>query len=130
MIQMTIVSVLTRVLTVLVCWLLLMGLPLIFFHPPLEPGDLKVFLGFFYALLLFLGTVLARTWGGKGLLFMASPFLVLFTGLAVRVTLVEGPGVLDKLPALNFLAIYGVTFLAWRLGARWYSPAREEGKLL
>lgn len=128
--QARVFTILARTLAVMVCWLILMGVPLLLFRSPLGPDDLKRFLGVFYALLLFTGFTLSRAWGIKGLLLMAFPFLVVFTALGLR-TLVNGAmAPLDKLTSLNFFAIYGVLFLAGRLGARPTSPRVDDGKLM
>jgi hypothetical protein len=116
--QARVYTILARALSVMMCWVVLMGLPVLFFRPPLGPEDLKVFLGVFYALLLVVGTFLARAWDLKGLLLVAFPFFVLFTALGMRAWLAAGPAWQDKLPAMNFLIIYGVIFLAWRLGVK------------
>lgn len=108
-------SILARSLAVVVSWLVLMGLPLMFFHAPLGTADFKRFLGVFYALLLFVATVVMRGWGASSLLLMALPFLALFTALGVRPLLEPA---MDGITSLNFFAIYGVVFLAWRLGKR------------
>lgn len=129
MLQVRIFAFLAKFLTVMVCWIIVMGLPLLFFRPPLDPFQMKVFLGVFYALLLVTGTVISRSWGAGGLVFMAFPFLLLFGLVAGRAIGGEGPGD-DAWGALNFLAIYPVTWLCWRLGSRWKSPAREDGRLL
>lgn len=109
--------VLGRILAVMLSWVFLMGLPLLFFRPPLGAQDLKQFLGVFYALLLFNSTVIARMVGTKALLLMAFPFLVLFTALGMRAVI----GGAALVSSLNFFAVYAVVFLAWRLG-KWRAP--------
>jgi hypothetical protein len=99
-------------------WVILMGLPVLFFRPPLGPQDLKLFLGVFYAQLLFVGTVIMRMAGTRWLLVLAFPFLVLFTGLAMRTFMDQTVVGWDKATSLNFLAVYAVLFLCWRLGRR------------
>jgi hypothetical protein len=110
--QARVYEILARALAVMLCWVILMGLPVLFFRPPLDRSDLKLFLGVFYAILLFTGTVLERSYGTRSLLLMAFPFLVLFTALGMR-NLLEGT---NLVASLNFLAVYAVLFLAWRLG--------------
>ena len=114
--QRRVYDVMARALAVMVGWIVLMGLPLLFFHGPLDVSQLKPFLGVFYALMLAIGTVLSRAWGGSQVLLFAFPFLVLFSAVGghylVDGTLAWG----DRLAALDFLVIYGVVFLAWRLG--------------
>ncbi|MDB5097603.1 MAG: hypothetical protein JWM80_2024 [Cyanobacteria bacterium RYN_339] len=109
--------VLGRALAVMLCWVVLMGLPILFFRGPIGPGDLKLFLGIFYALLLATGTVLARLAGARSLLLMAFPFLLVFTALGLRALLDPAIGGWDKATSLNFFAVYAVLFLSWRLGS-------------
>jgi hypothetical protein len=131
MVSLRVFALLARFLTVMVCWIILMGVPLLVFERPLTLANLMPFLGVFYALLLLTGTVVARSWGGKGVVFLAFPFLLLFTIFGLQ-TFVEAASPLGLEPpgGLAFFAIYGVVWLAWRLGARWRSPARESGRLL
>lgn len=124
-------ALLARLVTVMICWVILMGVPLLFFTPPLDETNLKPYLGVHYALLLGLGTVIARSWGGGGLLLMAFPFLIINTILGAKAVLQPGDDALvDQAGSLNFFVVYAVVWLAWRLGRKWYSPAKEEGKLI
>ena len=126
MLALRLFTLLARILTVMICWIILMGVPLLFFEPKIT----KPYLGLFYALLLLTGTVVARSWGGRGLVFMVFPFVLLYTLQAGKILMESPAGSPDQLGALNFLAIYGVTWLAWRLGRALPSPSRDEGRLL
>lgn len=131
MLGLHLVALLARFVTVMICWVILMGVPLLIFTPPLDDTNLKPYLGVHYALLLLLGTVIARSWGGGGLLLMALPFLIINTFFGAKAVLQPGDDpAADYLGSLNFFAVWAVTWLAWRLGRRWHSPAREEGRLL
>ena len=55
---------LTRICTLLVSWTILMGVPALLFSPPLDGAEMKRFLGVFYALLLGVGALVGRSWGG------------------------------------------------------------------
>ncbi len=124
-------ALLARFVTVMVCWIILMVMPLLVFTPPLDETNFKPYLGLHYALLLLLGTVVSRSWGGGGLLLMTFPFLLINTFLGVKAVIQPGEvGVIDQVGSLNFFAIYGVVWLAWRLGKKWHSPAKEDGRLL
>jgi hypothetical protein len=126
------VALLARLLTLLVGWAVLMGVPVLLFHGPIsDPEQMKRFLGVFYTLLLALCVLVGRSWGGAGVLGLALPAWAFFAVLAFAK--LGDPGLLpvDKaLWALNFGAILPVTWLGWRLGNRLKSPARERGQLL
>ena len=126
--QVRVYQILARTLAVMLGWVVLMGLPLLIFHGPLQPEDIKRFLGVFYALLLFVLVALARGYGTPSVLLAAFPFLVLFTALGVRPLLDPVLSVRDKLMTLNYFAIYGVVFLGWRLGLRLRPAPPDEGK--
>ena len=128
--QARIFTILARALAVMMSWVILMGLPLLFFRHPLGAGDLKVFLGVFYALLLLVGTALGRMYGERALALMAFPFLVLFTALGIRALLDPAIGGWDKLTSLNFFASYAVLFLAWRLGVHLAPVVADDDPLL
>lgn len=123
-------SILVRITTIGVCWVIVMGVPLLFFSPPLTAATIRPFLGVFYVLLLFTGTVVARTWGLMGAVVLALPFLLMFTLMGAQAAIAEAPFGLDGWQALWFWAIYGVVGLAARIGDRLPSPARERGQLL
>lgn len=124
-------ALLARFVTVMICWIILMAVPLLIFTPPLDETNLKQYLGVHYALLLLLGTVIARSWGGGGLLLMALPFLIINTFLGVKAVIQPGQEALaDQVGSLNFFVVYAVVWVAWRLGKKWHSPAKEEGRLL
>lgn len=123
-------SILARITTIGVCWVIVMGAPLLVFTPPLTPATIRPFIGIFYFLLLLTGTVLARSWGLPGVVLMALPFLLMFTLMGTEAALGDAPFGLDGWHALWLWAIYGVVALAWQLGTRWHSPARSSGKLL
>lgn len=108
-----------------------MGVPALMFSPPLDAAEMKRFLGVFYALLLGVGALVGRSWGGWGVVAVAAPFVLFFTGLALTQLGNEALSGGEKLAvSANFGAIYAVAWLAWRLGKRWPSPARERGRLL
>jgi hypothetical protein len=122
---------LARILTVLVCWAILMGVPALLFAPPMDDTKYKIFLGVFYSILLFLGTVVGRSWGGWGVIAVAAPFMLLFVTVIVQHLVNPDLTSLEKgMATLNFGAIFLVSWLAWRLGRRLKSPAREKGKLI
>ena len=118
---------LTRLLTVMVCWMALMGIPLLCLPRPLDAAHIHPFLGIFYVTLLVTGTWLSRSWNGGGLAFMVSPFWALFTALAWVFAWRDdaGPGV-----AFAFLLIFPVTWVCWQVGKRLPSAARDHGVLL
>lgn len=118
-----------RLATLLLGWLLLMALPLFFFTPPLTEATIKPYLGLSYALLLFLGALLARSWGKRGAWWLAFPVLAGHSYLALGHLLRPELGQAHMLGALNFLLAFPVTWLAASLGARLPSPARDEGRL-
>ncbi len=130
MLSFQVFSVLVRITTIGVCWVIVMGVPLLFFSPPLTAATIRPFLAIFYALLLLTGTVVARTWGLRGAVVLAVPFLLMFTLMGAEAAIAEAPFGLDGLQALWFWAIYGVVGLAGKLGALLPSPARERGQLL
>lgn len=131
MLSLHVVALLARFVTVMICWVIMMGVPLMFITPPLDETNLKLYLGLNYALLLVLGTVIARSWGGGGLLLMALPFLIINSFFGAKALLQPGDDPwADYVGSLNFFAIWLVTWLAWRLGRGWHSPAREDGRLL
>ena len=123
-------ALLARITTFGVCWVIVMGLPLVFFSPPLTASTIRPFLAMFYVLLLGTGTIVARTWGLSGVVIMALPFLLMFSLMAAESLLGAPPYGLGGWQVLWFLAIYGVVALAWRLGGALPSPARERGQLL
>jgi hypothetical protein len=126
------VALLARLLTLLVCWLVLMGVPLLIFHGPLsDPGAMKRFLGVFYTLLLGLTVLVSRSWGGAGALGVALPFWAFFFVLGLSKAIDPALSASEKaMWAVNFGAILPVTWLGWRLGRRLESPARDEGRLI
>jgi hypothetical protein len=126
------VALLARLLTLLVCWSILMGVPVLIFQRPFsEPDELKRFLGVFYTLLLGLTTLVGRSWGWGGVLGVALPFWAFFLVLAVARVGDPALGSWEKaMWAANFGAIVPVTWLGWRLGKRLASPARDKGRLL
>lgn len=131
MLRLHLLAWLAKALTILLCWLVLMGVPLLLFEKPQSPSEWKLFLGVFYALLLGAGVLVGRSWGGMGVLWVAFPFMMLFTGVVVSTVANPVMADVDKAnTALNFLAIYLVTWLAWRIGKRLKSPARDSGKLM
>lgn len=122
---------LARILTVLVCWAILMGVPALLFAPPMDDTKYKIFLGVFYSLLLILGAVVSRSWGGWGVFAVAAPFQLLFVIVIGQHLANPDLTAMEKgMATLNFGAIFLVSWLAWRLGRRLRSPAREEGKLI
>lgn len=131
MLRLHLFALLARIVTVLVSWVILMGVPALMFEPPLSSEDWKLFLGIFYALFLVLGVWLARSWGGRGVLWLGLPFFLLFTGVVVQA--VANPALAPRekaMTALGFGALYLVAWLAWRIGRRLGSPARERGELI
>lgn len=131
MLQIHLVTWLSRLLTILICWAILMGVPALLFTPPMDDGKFKAFLGVFYALLLCLGTLVGRSWGGWGVLAVAGPFLLLFLGVIAQHWLNPALSTTERLMAtLNFGAIALVTWLATLIGRRLRSPARDKGKLI
>lgn len=131
MLRLHLVSLLARMVTVFLAWAVLMGVPALLFEPPLSSADWKLFLGVFYALFLALGVWLARSWGGKGVVWLGLPFFLLFTGVVVQA--IANPALSGRekaMTALGFGALYMVAWLAWRIGARLRSPARERGELI
>lgn len=131
MLRLHLFALLARIVTVLVSWVILMGVPALLFEPPLSGEDWKLFLGIFYALFLVLGVWLARSWGGRGVIWLGLPFFLLFTGVVVQA--VANPALAPgekAMTALGFGALYLVAWLAWRIGRRLGSPARERGELI
>ena len=126
------VTLLARVLTLMVAWAILMGVPVLVFQKPFtEPEELKRFLGLFYCLLLVVTTWVGRSWCGPGVLGVALPFWAFFAVLAAaRLGDATLGGWEKAMWAANFSAILPVTWLGWRLGKRLASPARDEGRLL
>jgi hypothetical protein len=126
------VALLARLLTLLVCWAVLMGVPLLLFHGPLkDPAELKRFLGLFYTLLLATTTLVGRSWGGWGVVGVAGPFWVFFAVLGLSKLGDPSLSGLEKaMWAANFAAILPVSWLGWRFGKRLKSPARDEGRLI
>lgn len=126
------VALLARLLTLLVCWAVLMGVPLLIFHGPLkDPAELKRFLGVFYTLLLASTTLIGRSWGGWGVVGVALPFWAFFAALGLSKGLDPSLSMTEKaMWVANFAAILPVSWLGWRFGRRLGSPAREEGRLL
>jgi hypothetical protein len=125
-------GLLIRVLTMLICWSVLMGVPVLLFQRPLsDPEDIKRFLGVFYTLLLLITTLIGRSWGGGGVLGVALPFWAFFAVLAASKVFDPTLSGLEKaMWAANFGAILPVTWLGWRLGKRLPSPARDRGELM
>lgn len=124
-------ALLARFVTVMFCWLILMAVPLAVFTPPLDDSNFKPYLGLHYALLLGLGTLIARSWGAGGLVLMAFPFVLINTILGAKAVLQPGTEPLaDQIGSLNFFVVYAVVWLAWRIGRALPSPARDEGRLL
>ena len=126
------VGLLARFVTMMICWAILMGVPVLVFHGPLtDPGAMKRFLGLFYTLLLGVTVLVGRSWGASGVLGVALPFWAFFFVLALSKAADPALPVADKVMwALNFGAIVPVTWLGWRLGSRLKSPARDSGRLL
>jgi hypothetical protein len=115
-------TLLARVLTMLICWSILMGVPVLLFKGPFtEPGELKRFLGVFYALLLALGALVGRSWGWPGVVGVALPFVMFFSMLGASKLLDPSLSTAEKLGwGLNFGAIYAVVWLSGRLGKLWH----------
>lgn len=125
MVWLRIFSLLTRLLTVMVCWMALMGVPMLFFQPPLKPEQFAPLLAVFYTTQLVASTWVARSWGGAGPALVGLPFMAFFTVIAVQKGL--GP---DPWAAWPYLGVYPVAMVAWRLGLRFPSAARDHGTLL
>lgn len=126
------VTLLARLATLLVCWAVLMGVPLLIFHGPLkDPAELKRFLGVFYTLLLAATTLVGRSWGGWGVLGVALPFWAFFAVLGTSKGVDSSLSGMERaMWVANFAAILPVTWLGWRFGKRLKSPARDEGRLI
>ena len=125
------VTWLARLLTVLMAWAVLMGVPAWLFTPPMDDAKFKAFLGVFYALLLFLGTIVGRSWGGWGVVAVAGPFMLLFVAVIAQHWLNPALTPAEQgMATLNFGLIFLVSWLAHVIGKRLRSPARDEGKLM
>lgn len=110
--------ILARALGVMLCWVVMMGLPVLVFRKPLHPQDLTPFLGLFYATLLIMGTLLGRLMGRPALLVMAFPFMLVFTALGLHAVMDPGSATFDRVGAPGFFAIHVVLLVAWLLSRR------------